>query len=407
MHAAIFTIGLVIFLGHLLAALFQRTRIPDVLLLIALGVALGPAGLHWVRGEDFGRVGGVLSTIALIVILFEGGLGMPLAALRRGLADSVWLTFGSAAATLALVAWIAGPHLGWWPALVLGAILSGTSSAVVLPMVAYLGLGERARTALSLESALTDVLTIVLPFALIPLANGGAVSSWEVGRDMALQFVAAVLLGWGAGAAWLRLQKRARRLRNYFSAVFAFVFTVYGAGELLGVSGAIAVLATGVALANPGERLRAQPEHEGVTEVDRAIYGEVVFLMKLFFFVYLGLNLQFDQWEPYGIAIRLVAAIYAARMLLVRIVWPRSLGRRDAAVAAVMAPKGLAAAVVAAAAASQLGEGGEGIKSLAFAVVLVSIVATSVTIPLLSAPGARHLAELLYRPFVPDFDKKT
>lgn len=407
MHAVIFSLGLVIFLGHLLAALFQRTRIPDVLLLIALGVALGPWGFNWVLLEDFGRVGSVLSSIALIVILFEGGLGMPLASLKRGLVDSVWLTFGSALATIALVAWIAGPHLGLWPALVLGAILSGTSSAVVLPMVAYLGLGERARTALSLESALTDVLTIVLPFALLPLAAGGDVSSLEIGGAMVFQFLAAAALGFGAGRLWLRLQKRARRLRNYFSAMFAFVFTVYGAGELLGISGAIAVLATGVALANPGSRLSAALGSDAVTEIDRAIYGEVVFLMKLFFFVYLGLNLRFDEWEPYRIAALLVAAVYAARALLVRFSLPRAFGRREAAVAAVMAPKGLAAAVVASAAALELGAAGAGVKSLCFAVVLVSIVATSLLVPLLPLPGARRLVELAYRPFTPDFDKKT
>ena len=406
MHAAIFTLGLVIFLGHLLSALFQRTRIPDVLLLIGLGVALGPAGLGWAGPQDFGEVGGVLSTIALIVILFEGGLGMPLASLRRGLADSVWLTIGSAVATLGLVCWLAGPHLGWWPALVLGAILSGTSSAVVLPMVAYLGLGDRARTALSLESALTDVLTIVLPFAFLPLAVGGEVSSWEVGGKLAFRFLAAIALGWGAGRVWLRLQKRARRLRNYFSAVFAFVFTVYGSGELLGVSGAIAVLATGVALANPGERLRAQLGDDGVTAIDRAVYGEVVFMLKLFFFVYLGLNLRFDSWDAYLAAAEVVGAVYAARALLVRFVLPRNLGRREAAVAAVMAPKGLAAAVVASAAAEQLGEGGADVKALAFAVVLVSIVATSTLVPVLAMPGVRGLVELLYRPFTPDFDKK-
>lgn len=401
MHAAILSIGLVIFLGHLLAALFQRTRIPDVLLLIGLGIAMGPWGLHWLRLEDFGSAGPVLTTLALVVILFEGGLGMPLSALRRGLADASGLTFLSAAATLFLVAFMAEDELGWWPAMVLGAILSGTSSAVVLPMVGFLGLGERARTALALESALTDVLTIVLPFALVPLAAGGDVSSWIVGRDVGVKFLAALLLGWAAGRLWLRLQARARRLRNYFSALYAFVFVAYGVGEALSISGAIAVLVAGIVLANPPRSWSAAGTEVAVTETDRAIHGEVVFLMKLFFFVYLGLSLRFDDHGPYVLAAQLVGAVYLARALVARLVLPRALERRDAAVAAVMAPKGLAAAVVASAAAELLPSGGAAVRDLAFAVVLVSIVATSLVVPLLDLPGPRHLVDLLFRPFAP------
>jgi NhaP-type Na+/H+ or K+/H+ antiporter len=402
MHAAILSIGLMIFLGHLLFALFQRTRIPDVLLLIALGVALGPVGLHWVRLEDFGRAGPVLTTIALVVILFEGGLGMPLAALRRGLADGSGLALLSAAATMFLVAWIASPDLGWWPAMVLGAILSGTSSAVVLPMVGFLGLSARTRTALGLESALTDVLTIVLPFALVPLAAGREVSSWIVGRDVAVKFLAAVVLGWAAGWLWLRLEARARRLRTYFSAMYAFVFVVYGAGEALSVSGAIAVLVAGITLANPPKWWSAAGATVAVTETDRVIHGEVVFLMKLFFFVYLGLSLRFEHWGSYLLAAQLVGAVYLARTLIVRLVLPRTVPRREAAIAAVMAPKGLAAAVVASAAAELLPEGGAVVRELAFAVVLVSIVATSLAVPLLDLPGPRHLVRVLFRPFAPD-----
>jgi NhaP-type Na+/H+ or K+/H+ antiporter len=131
-----------------------------------------------------------------------------------------------------------------------------------------------------------------------------------------------------------------------------------------------------------------------VTETDRAIHGEVVFLMKLFFFVYLGLSLRFDDHGPYVLAAQLVGAIYLARALVARLVLPR-------AVASVMAPKGLAAAVVASAAAELLPTGGAAVRDLAFAVVLVSIVATSLVVPLLDLPGPRHLVDLLFRPFAP------
>jgi len=128
---------------------------------------------------------------------------------------------------------------------------------------------------------------------------------------------------------------------------------------------------------------------EAISAFDRSIYAEVVFLMKLFFFVYLGLTLQFESARPYVVAGTLVAAIYAARTVLTRFTFPRELPARDAGVAAVMAPKGLAAAVIASAVAEQLPEIGPQLKELTFAVVLVSIVATSVLVPLVDVPGVR------------------
>jgi len=399
MHAAILTLGLVIFLGHLLSALFRRTRIPDVLLLVGLGIALGPVGLHWVMREDFGRVGPVLTSIALIVILFEGGLGLSLASLRKGLVDTSALTFASAAATMALVAYFAQDHLGFWPALILGGILSGTSSAVVLPMVAALPLHERSKTVLALESALTDVLTIVVPFGLLPLALGGEMSGIDLARDVTVKPIMASILGIAGGIVWLYLQSGARRLPHFFSAVFAFVFVLYGAIEVMEFSGAVTALVAGVVISNPPgflrERLQRAAQLEGravgeaISAFDRSIYAEVVFLMKLFFFVYLGLTLQFESARPYVVAGTLVAAIYAARTVLTRFTFPRELPARDAGVAAVMAPKGLAAAVIASAVAEQLPEIGPQLKELTFAVVLVSIVATSVLVPLVDVPGVR------------------
>ena len=66
-------IALLFFLGHGLNWFFEKTKIPDLLILIVIGYLLGPIfGL--ISAEDFGKAGPVVSTMALIVILYEGGL---------------------------------------------------------------------------------------------------------------------------------------------------------------------------------------------------------------------------------------------------------------------------------------------------------------------------------------------
>src|SRR5262245_36526636 len=73
MAETILFIGLIVFLAHFFVALFRKTKVPDVLWLTLLGLLLGPV-THEVRPESFGQAGSVISTIALVLILFESGM---------------------------------------------------------------------------------------------------------------------------------------------------------------------------------------------------------------------------------------------------------------------------------------------------------------------------------------------
>jgi potassium/hydrogen antiporter len=75
MSIIILSIGAMIFLSHFLSLLFKKTNVPDVLVLMVVGLLLGPV-MGWVNAADFGKVGPVIATIALVVILFEGGTSL-------------------------------------------------------------------------------------------------------------------------------------------------------------------------------------------------------------------------------------------------------------------------------------------------------------------------------------------
>jgi len=78
MELTVLLAGLFVFLAHILEVVFEKTRIPDILLLMLLGVIVGPVlGLVSVQ-EHFGKVGEFLSVVTLLVILFESGLTLPL-----------------------------------------------------------------------------------------------------------------------------------------------------------------------------------------------------------------------------------------------------------------------------------------------------------------------------------------
>lgn len=66
MATTILSIGLVVFLAHFLALQFRRTNVPDVLVLVLVGIVVGPL-LGIVQPDDFGKLGSVIATIALVV----------------------------------------------------------------------------------------------------------------------------------------------------------------------------------------------------------------------------------------------------------------------------------------------------------------------------------------------------
>ena len=407
MSTVILSVGLLVFIGHLMVGLFKKTRIPDVLLLTLLGIVLGPEGLGLVLGHQLGVVGSVFSQIALIVILFEGGVNMDLRAISKAIGDSSGLTFTTFAVSLVAVATLTQSSLGWSMAFILGAVLAGTSSAVVIPMVSSLKLGDRTRVALSLESALTDVLCIVGVYALLESQiSGRGLEAMDLIGQISSKLVMASILGVFGGIAWLVVLGKVRQIPNTQFTVFGLAFVLYGLADVLGYSGAIASLVFGITIANvKPQTFKTVPFLDRLTIAmvsasERSLFGEAVFLVKILFFVYLGISLPFSRLEPFLVGGAIVATIYAARLLIVRFSLPSTCDRRDAMIAAIMVPKGLAAAILATLPLQFALPHGELIRDIAFAVVFESIILTSLLVPIFESPFVSNILEAtLFRPF--------
>ncbi len=408
MEKAILAVGMLVFVGHLLAGLFKKTRIPDVLVLTLLGITLGPYGLSWVTVEQMGVVGSVFSAIALVVILFEGGVNMDLRAVSGAMNDTARLTLTTFTATMVIIAALTYHHLiGWQMAFILGGVLAGTSSAVVIPMVSTLKLGDRTRVALSLESALTDVFCIVAVYALMQsMISGGDLQALSLTGAVASKLVMASIIGFIGGLIWLIVLGKVRQIPNTQFTVFGLAFVLYGFAELMEYSGAIAALVLGITIANVKphtftnvpflDRLPVSL----VSASERSLFGEAVFLVKILFFVYLGINLPFNQLSPFMIGGMIVGVVYAARILIVLGSLPGACQRRDAIVAAIMIPKGLAAAVLATLPLQAGLPGGEFVRDVAFAVVFESILLTSILVPIVDMPRINSfLQRSLFRRF--------
>ena len=119
----VFSIGLIIFAAHFFTALFERTRVPDVLPLIFLGILIGSlSGI--LSPDDFGYVGPLLSAVALVLMLFEGGSHLTLETLKTSLKDCVILALTTFIITVLITVGVAYYLMGneLLPALFIGVV---------------------------------------------------------------------------------------------------------------------------------------------------------------------------------------------------------------------------------------------------------------------------------------------
>jgi NhaP-type Na+/H+ or K+/H+ antiporter len=383
-------VGGLIFLAHLFLHIFNRTRVPDVLLLIVVGIILGPAS-NLVPIESFGLVGPILVTVTLVVILFEGGIALKLSALKSALSKAVKLAVTSFFLTMIVVGVTAHLLLSleWIPSLIIGSIAASTSEAIIIPLINQLKTSEKMHALLSVESSVNDVLSVAVTLALIGAYQLGDINVGMITGDLIASFLVAIVFGFGGAFLWSLMLRRIHTMKNAMFTTVAIVFALFGLVETLGFSGAIAALAFGITIGNIesiklpklGKPLAGKPV--GLSKTEKAFFTEASFLLKTFFFIYLGISLQFSSTGIILIGVLITFIAFALRIPAVRIAVGRSVSTKEAALMAVMIPKGLAAAVLASIPAQAGIIGGELIRDVTYMVILISIVATSVMIPLL------------------------
>ncbi|GBU07030.1 hypothetical protein AwDysgo_03610 [Bacteroidales bacterium] len=377
-------IGLMVFAAHLFSAIFDKKKIPDVLLLIFIGLLLGPI-FNIVDPSSFAVGGSVFSTVTLVIILFEGGASISLNALKTSLRGAVPLIFASFFISTAAIGLISWGFYGFSPvsAFMLGAILAGTSSAVVIPLVRQIKMSDNVRTSMILESAITDVLAIVLTLALLEAYKEGTLNIGQITGSILASFLLAFIIG-GAGAiAWSGVLNRIRSIKNSLFTTPAIVFVLYGISESLGYSGAITALAFGITIANieliPFSILKKihVKDSTKLNTSELTFFSELVFLLKTFFFIYIGMSIVLGDAKSFFWGFILIVAIYAVRLIIAKFLSPPSATNHEKSIISIMIPKGLASAVLAGIPLQAGVLEGEMIKNITFSVILMTIVITS------------------------------
>jgi NhaP-type Na+/H+ or K+/H+ antiporter len=377
--------GALFFIGHLLEAVFRRHRIPDVLPLILLGALAGP-GFRLIEPRGVTAVEHVFGQLALIVILFHGGLELPLGTLKAhagsALKVSAVLLLANSVAVVLLSRVVF--HQAWGTGLLLGVILSPLAATVAIPMLEHLPFSSATASILTLESALGDVAAVVGVITLSQVLGGDG-SFASAPFRFAGSLLGAATVGLGAAVMWSLILRRIQRQAKTTFATEALLLVVAGGLEWAGLSGAIGALAFGVGLRNLDHLpagfvgwLNLDPQGLSQTELD--VLAEAVFILKVFYFFYLGTLLRFGSLDSLLAGLLVCLVLLLIRQVFFRKAAPPSSAPWEAGLLGWMIPRGLASAVLAGVPAEHGLPGALWIRGVAIAAIPLSILMTALGI---------------------------
>ena len=315
------TVGVLLSLSVIFSRALGRVSVPTALIFLGLGMLAGSEGIGGIVFEDYG-LALRLGTVALVLILFDGGLNTPLAAVRSAARPAGLLATVGVAATAGLVGALA--HLlgfDWPQALLLGAIVSSTDAAAVFAVLRGSGLQLKRRvgTTLEVESGLNDPMAVLLTSALIAhLVSPGPADLARLPGELLFQLgvggALGVLIGFAGRILLARLGLLASGL--YPVITLALAFLAFGVPTLLGASGFLSVYVTAVILGNG-----ALPYRNSLLRVHDAL----AWLAQIAMFLVLGL-LVFPSQLPavagVGLGLAFFLAIIARPLVVGACLWP-------------------------------------------------------------------------------------
>lgn len=377
-------VAVLFFLGHALGWFFERTKIPDLLIILFIGYLLGPV-FGYLTPEAFGQSGRLISTVALVVILYQGGLTLTASQLKScfGISSLLsLLSFFSIAIVTAILCIIFGGY-NLPISLLAGLGVGSTSSAIVIPMVKTLSISDRTKTILSLESSFTDVLAIVIFLVVVDGVEKNIFSPSELLIKIGPNTLLATFCGVVFALLWGFFKKRFNSVFKMVFAGEAWALLTFGIIEIMGLNGGIGVLALGFTLANLNlipQRLHSQLSLIPVSYRDMSLLNELVFMLRTFFFIYLGVLVQFSDLLVVFIAILVTIAVFVTRYFITMMLFGRETPKLDMMIVTAMGPRGLACAVLATIPFQRGLVDGIFVQNIVFAVIPLTILVTAVLV---------------------------
>ncbi|TGB05388.1 potassium/proton antiporter [Halobacillus salinus] len=231
----------------------SRLGVPSLVLFIAVGMIVGSDGLGFIYFDN-AEIAQLVGVIALIVILFEGGMQTKWRDIRPVIAPSISLATVGVILTTSIVAvaakWIL--PITWLEAFLVGAIIGSTDAAAVFAALKGKNIRGKLEATLEAESGTNDPMAVFLTIMFIQLLTLDGVNLWSlVGSffwQMGAGLVVGLAVGYIASFSLNRINLDSSGLYPLFALSFAFL--AYSASSLIQASGLLAVYVAAVWVGN-------------------------------------------------------------------------------------------------------------------------------------------------------------
>jgi len=375
----------ILLLGALGEFIFARTRVPDVVWLVIAGILAGPtsglipSGLLRPGIPFFGA-------IALTVILSSGAFRLKLTEVAAAAPRGIFL--GLSGFLFSLIAtcgffWLStklgyvrpSPPLAW---AMVGAIVGGTSSVVIMPTMAMARVPSRVARLLEVESSATDALSVIVTMVLLDLVVNGSADISRPFIALARQLGVGVALGVIAAGSLAPGIPSMRDKPHGYTIFLGSMLGLYGITDYFKGNGAMAVLVASLLIGNASSIVPvlfpgAQGLEFAATETTRVMQDQMAFLIKSFFFFLIGLMFPTDLRQIalaalgvlFLMAMRIPAVLLSTRRM--------GLGRKEFWFLSAAIPRGLAAGVLATLPMQYAVPGAENLAPVIFAVIVLSV----------------------------------
>jgi len=378
-HVILLAAGVVIFLGVAGEAFFKKTGIPDVAFLMILGVIIGPVfGL--IQPEAVIQVVPYFAALALIIIMFDGGLNLDIKHVIKTAHFSVTLAVLGFILSVVMISIAAHFALGWlWlDSILLGSIVGGSSSAIVFGLVRNIKISEETKSMLSFESALTDILATIVAFILFEAILAGHFDLQTLQETIGSAVIVGLVLGFGVGIPWMYISTKLGNAQHAYMLTLGVLFVLFFLANSFGESGALTALVFGLMIGNKSHLAKILRFKLPRIELDDPTHNQLTFLVRSFFFVFVGLMASFGQIEYLIFGVLMTIAVYFGRILVVKITLTKRFSFLDRAVTKSMIPRGLAAAVLATYPITMGLPNADAYPQLIFFIILSSVVITTI-----------------------------
>lgn len=363
--------GVLLVVSVLFSRASARFSVPVALIFLVIGMLAGSEGLGGIPFENYG-LAYRLGSIALVLILFDGGFNTPASSVRMVAAPAAVLATVGVVGTAALLA--AGAHalgFGWPQAMLLGAVVSSTDAASVFAVLRGSGvhLKRRVGAMLEIESGANDPMAVILTVVVTrSLMEPGVGFGWPVLLTVVQQIVIGAVLGVAIGYGGRRLLSRVRLASHGLYAVLmvGIAFLAFSVPTLVDGSGFLSVYVASIVLGNGDVPYKA-----GLTRVHDAL----AWLSQTTMFLMMGLLVfpsRLIEVAPVGLLLAVFLAVVARPLVVWLCLLPFRYPKREVFYICWVGLRGAVPIILAAFPVLAGAPGAERIFDIVFFVVVVS-----------------------------------